>query len=182
MYFSFSLQILSETFLMLSRTERDIVINVCMSSCKVPVILVRFRWKFNSVNIFSKNNQILNFMKNLPVGAELFHEDGQKDRHDEANSRFSQILRTRLKMGPTLYTVHRRTNKIIGPPRSRNRVSFKTYQWFVSPRQSVPKKETQMSLLCTYKHDTGPLRNHLNIDHRFTITSDPSSSHQPICA
>ena len=26
-----------------------------------------------------------------PVGAELFHADGQTDRHDEANSRFSQI-------------------------------------------------------------------------------------------
>ena len=26
------------------------------------------------------------------VGAELFHADGQTDRHDEANSSFSQIL------------------------------------------------------------------------------------------
>jgi len=39
-------------------------------------------------------------MKILPVGAELFHADGrtdkQKDRNYEANSRFSQILRTLL--------------------------------------------------------------------------------------
>ena len=29
-------------------------------------------------------------MKISPVGAELFHADGQTDRHDEANSRFSK--------------------------------------------------------------------------------------------
>jgi hypothetical protein len=28
------------------------------------------------------------FHENHPVGAELFHLDGQTDRHDEANSRF----------------------------------------------------------------------------------------------
>ena len=30
-------------------------------------------------------------MKIHPVGAELFHADEWKDRHDEANSRFSQF-------------------------------------------------------------------------------------------
>jgi len=30
-------------------------------------------------------------MKIRPVGAELFHVDGQTDRHDEANSRISQF-------------------------------------------------------------------------------------------
>jgi len=30
-------------------------------------------------------------MKIRPVGAKLFHADGQTDRHDEANSRFSQF-------------------------------------------------------------------------------------------
>jgi hypothetical protein len=40
--FRFSLQLLSETFLILIRTQRDIIINVHRSSCKVPVILVRF--------------------------------------------------------------------------------------------------------------------------------------------
>ena len=30
-------------------------------------------------------------MKIRPVGAQLFHTDGQTDRHDEANSRSSQF-------------------------------------------------------------------------------------------
>ena len=33
---------LSETFLILRRIERDMIINVIVSSCKVPFILVRF--------------------------------------------------------------------------------------------------------------------------------------------
>ena len=36
-------------------------------------------------------------MKIHPVGAELFHADGQTDRHDEASSRFSQFCEKRLK-------------------------------------------------------------------------------------
>jgi hypothetical protein len=44
----------------------------------------------------SKNTQVLNFMKIRSVGAELFNGDRRADkrtdgRHDEANSRFSQI-------------------------------------------------------------------------------------------
>jgi len=30
-------------------------------------------------------------MKIHPVGTELFHEDGRKDKHDEANSHISQF-------------------------------------------------------------------------------------------
>ena len=40
--FGFSPQLLSETLSILQRTEQDIIINVYRSSCKVPVILVRF--------------------------------------------------------------------------------------------------------------------------------------------
>jgi hypothetical protein len=38
-----------------------------------------------------------NFVKILPVGAELFHANGRTDKHDEANSRFFAILRKGLK-------------------------------------------------------------------------------------
>jgi hypothetical protein len=51
-------------------------------------------WDFNETWIFRqtfKNAQILNFTKIHPVGAKLFHADGQTDRHDEANGRFSQF-------------------------------------------------------------------------------------------
>ena len=32
-----------------------------------------------------------NFMKTRPVGAEVFYADGRTDRHDEVNSRLSQL-------------------------------------------------------------------------------------------
>ena len=47
--------------------------------------------KIKFLDIFSKNLQISNFMKIRLVGAEQFHEDGQTDRHFEANSRFLQF-------------------------------------------------------------------------------------------
>jgi uncharacterized protein with ParB-like and HNH nuclease domain len=39
--FRFYLQIFSETFLILGRTERHIIKNMYLSSCKVPVVLCR---------------------------------------------------------------------------------------------------------------------------------------------
>jgi hypothetical protein len=76
-------------------------------SCKIHVILVRFSWKLNLIDRFSKHTQISNFMKipPPPVGAELFHvdgrRDGQTDRHNEASSRLSQFCDKRLK--PEVY-------------------------------------------------------------------------------
>ena len=78
--FQFSLQLLSETFLITGRNERDMILKiVCWSSCKVRVILVRFKWHLNFLDRFSKNTQISNFIKIRPVGAELIHADGQTD-------------------------------------------------------------------------------------------------------
>ena len=47
--------------------------------------------KIEFLDRFSKNIQILNFIKNRPMGAELFYTDGLTDRHEEANCRFSQF-------------------------------------------------------------------------------------------
>ena len=71
------LQILPVTFLILSRIQRDIIINMYMFLCKVLVILDIFLWNSNFLNIVSKNPQILNFMKIRPAGAEFFHVDRQ---------------------------------------------------------------------------------------------------------
>jgi hypothetical protein len=50
-------------------------------------ILVQLKF----LDIFSKNLQISNLMKTLPVGTELFHADGRTEINDEADSRFSQF-------------------------------------------------------------------------------------------
>jgi hypothetical protein len=57
--FWFSLQFLSKIFLSRRRFERDIVINVNRSSCKVCDILVRLYWNFKfSGYIFDKSSNI----------------------------------------------------------------------------------------------------------------------------
>ena len=70
---------LSATFLIKRRIQRDIIINVRRSACKVPGILVGFQTCFNFFDRFSKNIQMSNFMKIHPVGAELFYVDKQTD-------------------------------------------------------------------------------------------------------
>jgi len=86
--FWFSLHLPSWTFLILNRIERDMIINMHCSSCKVPIILVRISWNFNFLERFSRNPHISNFMKILPVGAESFHADGRTGGQTwHANSR-----------------------------------------------------------------------------------------------
>jgi len=81
---------LSETIFILRRNERDMINNVYRSSCKVPFILVRFWQHLNlSEQIFEKSSNI-KFHGNPSSGSRVV-PCGQTDRHDEANSRFSQF-------------------------------------------------------------------------------------------
>ena len=69
--------------------------------CDNKRILVKyllFLSDFNVNRIFSanfqkkkKHTETSNFMEIRPMGAELFQADGKTDRHDEAESRFSQF-------------------------------------------------------------------------------------------
>jgi hypothetical protein len=68
------------------RIKREIVINVQTSSCKVPVILVRFWWILNFLTKFSKNIWTWNFVKFRAVGAELIHDDGDTDKRTEGRT------------------------------------------------------------------------------------------------
>jgi len=92
-----------EELLVSRRTERDMIKNVYWSSCKVLYKLLLSN--FNKTWIFSRQTfektQISHFLNIRPVGAELFHvyrwkdgqTNGQMDRHDEADSRFSQFCK-----------------------------------------------------------------------------------------
>ena len=75
--------ILSKTFLILRRIQRDVVINVKTSSYKVSIILVGFR----SWQSFEKNSNI-KFHQNPSSGSRVV-PCGRTDGHDEAESRFS---------------------------------------------------------------------------------------------
>ena len=93
----FFLQFSSEIFLNARRIQRDITITVHVSSCKAPVIHVKFWRNLRFLDRFSKNTQIWNFMTIRPLGAGLFHAGGRTDRYDKASSRFSPLCECALK-------------------------------------------------------------------------------------
>jgi hypothetical protein len=62
-----SLQLLSEIFFILTRTKRDVIEYVCWSTCKIPVIFVRFKRILNFLERCSKNPQISNSTTIRPV-------------------------------------------------------------------------------------------------------------------
>jgi len=75
---------LSEAFLILRRPERDMIkkmysllafLQSCRYSCQILMKLEFSRQIFEKIHIS-------NFMKILPVAAELFHADRQTDKHD----------------------------------------------------------------------------------------------------
>jgi 16S rRNA G1207 methylase RsmC len=59
----------------------DIHVKCCCYSCQKLI-------KLEFLDSYSKNFQIANLLKILPVGTELFHADGQTDRHDAAKRSF----------------------------------------------------------------------------------------------
>jgi hypothetical protein len=65
---------------------------------KVPDILARLWGNLNFLDRLLKNIPMPNFMKILLMGAELFHADRQKDRHDTASSRISQSFESAHEM------------------------------------------------------------------------------------
>ena len=86
--FWFSLQRLSENFLILRLILQDIIINALTSSCKVPVIIVRFLIiLYLSRQIFEKYSYI-KFRENPSSGSRVVPR-GRTYRHDEADSRFA---------------------------------------------------------------------------------------------
>ena len=95
--FCLSLQLLSQTFLILGRNERDIIINVHTSSCKVLAIVARLKLNLNFSNRFTKNNHISNFMTIREAGTEMSNAEGQTGGHDEANVGSSLLCKRALK-------------------------------------------------------------------------------------
>ena len=88
--FWFSLPLLSETFFILRRTERDITTSPYRSLCKIRVILVSFQWNLSfSRQIFEKSSDI-KFHENPSSGSRVV-PCGRTDGYDEGNSRFSQF-------------------------------------------------------------------------------------------
>ena len=90
----------------LRRNKRNVIKNVHWSSSKVPVILVRFQWNLNLMDIFSRNIQIQNFMKIRPVEDEIFFPCGRTDGHGEGNIRFSQFCESAWKTKQNNSTRH----------------------------------------------------------------------------
>jgi hypothetical protein len=104
--FRFSLQLLSDTFLILRRIQWNIIINVYMSSCKLAVILAKCEWNSNFLDIFSKNTRASNFMKIRSEQSCSMRTDGRtggrtdRQRHRQKHMTkltiAFRILRTRL--------------------------------------------------------------------------------------
>jgi len=81
-----------ETFLFLRLIQWDII-HVHNSSCKVEFILVLVKFRF-SRHILEKKNRAFKYRKRPSCGSRVLPcswVDRRTDRHDEADSRFSQF-------------------------------------------------------------------------------------------
>jgi hypothetical protein len=89
-----SLQLMSETFLTVSRIQRDIITNVQKSSSKLPIILSDFDETQILLTDFQKILKYQISQKSVQWKQSCSMQmDRQKDRHDEANSHFSQFCK-----------------------------------------------------------------------------------------
>jgi hypothetical protein len=91
--FWFYLQLWCETFFILKRFGRDVIINLRRSSCNIS----RYSWqtliKFEFPPQIFENYWNIKFHENLSSGNGIVsrvRRDGQTNKDDEANSRFSQ--------------------------------------------------------------------------------------------
>jgi hypothetical protein len=85
-----------EIFSSLRRIERDMIkmcIGLHVKYRYFGPILMDLKFLYTK----SKNTQITNFIKSLPEGADLFHTEGQTDRRNKADSRFSKFCERSLK-------------------------------------------------------------------------------------
>jgi hypothetical protein len=109
--FRFSVQLLSEEFLILRGIWWDMIKNVYRCSCKVPPFFVRFENKTWLLwTIFRKNNPRTKFHENPSSESQVVpcgRTDIPTEKHDEANNRFWQFF-----------------EKII-----KNQISWKSVQW-----------------------------------------------------
>jgi len=97
--FWFSLQLLSETLLILRRCQRDTINKVSSSSRKLLVILVGFQCNFNFIGIFSKILKCQISLKSFHWGPSCFMRVNRRtDGHDEGNGRFLQFCKRSYKL------------------------------------------------------------------------------------
>ena len=89
--FWFSLQLLSETFIILRRTERDIITNVHQTSKQSASYSWQIYMKLKPERQISEKHLNIKFNENLSSGSRVFpceRTERQTDRHEEANSLF----------------------------------------------------------------------------------------------